>query len=123
MRGHRSFVNAIDFSPDGRIVASASSDGDVVLWWAHDGSMLEPTGRIHAGQTQLWSVHFLSDGKMFATGGNDGTIKLFGNELHNSGIEIGALHARSCGADSSARAAASEYTGLCSYGLFSHGPM
>ena len=30
--GHKSSVNAVDFSPDGRTLASGSADGTVLIW-------------------------------------------------------------------------------------------
>ena len=72
--GHSAAVYAVDSSPDGSLVATASFDGTVRLWKVADG-----TERIvfsgHKGK--VMSVAFSPDGRSLVSGGEDKTVKLW----------------------------------------------
>jgi WD40 repeat protein len=74
LKGHTDAVQAVAFSPDGKTLASASSDSTIKLW--HVGTGQErATLEGHTGL--VWSVAFSPDGKLLASAGKDGTIRLW----------------------------------------------
>src|SRR5262245_24584051 len=63
-------VNGVTFSPDEKLLASASEDGTVTLWAVSTG---EATGRLKL-HSRCYSVAFSSDGTLLASGGDKGKI-------------------------------------------------
>jgi len=56
------------------MLASASQDGTVRLWWVADGSLL----RVLEGHMDLVSsVAFSPDGALLASASRDGTVRLW----------------------------------------------
>ena len=80
--GHSNWVNDVAFSPDGTLLATASSDNTVRLWdplaCVEPGAVTcEPLGPPLTGHAaQVWSVDFLpgGDGQYLVSGGADGTV-------------------------------------------------
>jgi WD40 repeat protein len=72
MHGHRGFVRSVALSPDGKTLASGSSDKTVRLWDIRTGKCLKILqGHIY----WIRSVAFSPDGRTVASGSGDGAIK------------------------------------------------
>jgi WD40 repeat protein/uncharacterized caspase-like protein len=82
--GHASLVISVAFSPDGRLIASGSSDSTIKLWDAATCNQLRSLEG-HTGPVN--SVAFSPDGKVIASGSGDKTIKLWdvatGNQVRS----------------------------------------
>lgn len=78
-KGHTDEVNAVAFSPDEMLLASASKDG-TVRFWNMDTAMLVGMIDLTDGDTEnpVWDVDFSADGTMVATASEDGFVRLWG---------------------------------------------
>ena len=85
LTGHRGTVRAVRFSPDRKVLASASGEGIILLRHPVTGRMLHPPLKGH--QDWIWDLAFSGDGKMLASAANDG-VRLWNVE---TGGFIGAL--------------------------------
>ena len=77
LTGHKGWVTALDFCPDGRTLASGSSDQSVKLWDLHTHSgrgQERATFSDHQGLVS--AVRFSFDGQVLASAGRDGTVRL-----------------------------------------------
>ncbi len=72
--GHSREINAVAYSPDGTLIASASDDFTIKLWRRDNGALVRTLWG-HAEDVQ--SVLFTPDGKQVVSGGKDNTIRVW----------------------------------------------
>jgi WD40 repeat protein len=86
LSGHLNWVNVVQFSPDGQLLAAGSRERPpwVPNFWGANGRLTfwgvrsyAELGRRSAHPNGINSIAFSPDGNLTATGGNDGTIKLW----------------------------------------------
>src|SRR2546423_8823 len=71
---HTASANAVVFSPDGRLLASASNDHTVKVWRVADGTLLRTLGGFYDSVT---SVAFSHNGQMLAAGSIDRYVRVW----------------------------------------------
>ncbi|MEG4070857.1 AAA-like domain-containing protein, partial [Microcoleus sp. Pol11C2] len=74
LEGHSNSVWSVAFSPDGKRLASASSDNTIQLW---DLQSQKPIATLNGHSNAVRSVAWSPDGKRLASASSDHTIKLW----------------------------------------------
>jgi WD40 repeat protein len=77
IRGHTQTVTAIQFSPVGHVLLTASKDGTACIWRASNGELLQTLDEPRIGVT---AAAFSVDGERVILGYEDGTVRIFGPE-------------------------------------------
>ncbi|NET81097.1 MAG: sugar-binding protein [Moorea sp. SIO1F2] len=76
LQGHQDFVNGVDFSADGQLIATASDDKTVKLW-NRQGKLLHT---LEGHSAPVYSVSFSPDSQIIASASEDSTVKLWSRE-------------------------------------------
>jgi eukaryotic-like serine/threonine-protein kinase len=74
LRGHVNTIASIDFSSDGRRLASGSYDQTAQIWDAENGSRLAV---LRGHRTRIVEVDFVSEGRRLLTRSEDGAMRLW----------------------------------------------
>lgn len=74
LSGHTRTVWSVAFSPDGKGLATTSSDRSVRIW---DTATWTQRGILRGHQNEVWCAAFSPDGRVLATGGKDTTVMLW----------------------------------------------
>ena len=69
--GHRSWVSALVFWPDGRTLASASADQTIRIW---DVESLKAVDTLQGHQLEVWSLALSADTHTLFSGSKDGSV-------------------------------------------------
>jgi WD40 repeat protein len=87
LRGHKSWLNAVAFSADGRWLISGSSDGTVAVWRTPPAK-LQTTLDVTA--VEVRSVAISADGKTIAAGLRYGTLKTWAFDTRREHMSVKA---------------------------------
>eukprot|EP00730_Choanoeca_flexa_P014756 TRINITY_DN656_c0_g1_i1.p1 TRINITY_DN656_c0_g1~~TRINITY_DN656_c0_g1_i1.p1 ORF type:complete len:499 (+),score=85.34 TRINITY_DN656_c0_g1_i1:77-1498(+) len=79
MTGHQKGINYVLYSPDGRLIVSASFDKSAKLWDGKTGTFLQ-TFRAHVGP--VYRCTWGPDSRLLITASEDSTIKLWNVKSH-----------------------------------------
>ncbi|GAB4276341.1 MAG: AAA-like domain-containing protein [Oscillatoriaceae cyanobacterium] len=80
LEGHTKTIISVSYSPDGKLIATASDDNTAKIW-AADGTPIATLN--HSGPVR--SVAWSPDSKILATGSYDDTIKIWNIDQINAG--------------------------------------
>lgn len=74
IRGHRSKIASVAFSPNGKMIATASLDRDIKIW---DATTYRELKTITGHSDFVYSIAFSGDGKRILTGSFDRTARIW----------------------------------------------
>ncbi|WP_020474986.1 WD40 repeat domain-containing protein [Zavarzinella formosa] len=75
--GHRDIVYALDFSPDGKQLASAGYDRSIMLWNTVGASTKEPVQQLKDHSDTVYGLAWHPAGKLLASAGADRAVKVW----------------------------------------------
>ncbi|CAF1296539.1 unnamed protein product, partial [Didymodactylos carnosus] len=74
MTGHQQLINDVKFSPDTRLIASASFDKSIKLWSSRTGTYL---GTLRGHVQAVYQIAWSSDSRLLCSGSADSTLKVW----------------------------------------------
>jgi WD40 repeat protein len=74
IRGHQDSLYAAELSPDGKLLATAGYDKQIILWNATDGQKIRT---MSAHNDAVYALAFRPDGKLLASASGDRTVKVW----------------------------------------------
>jgi len=77
LEGHRAWIPALVFSPDGKTLASASGDQTIRVWDLTDPAHVPPPRVLRGHKLEVWRLALLPDGKTLVSGCKDGSVYLW----------------------------------------------
>lgn len=77
--GHTEYISALECAPNGKVLASADTAGNIMFWDLDKGHRIKRS-RGH-GKGGIWSLSFSAESTVLASGGQDGTVRLWDVEL------------------------------------------
>ncbi len=87
-RGHQDYVSAVDFSPNGSRIVSASYDGTAALWDVRTGVRLRA---LEGHSDRLYAIRFSPNGSQIATTSEDRSIRIWDSENGEMILKIANL--------------------------------
>lgn len=86
--GHGDIVQNLAYNADGSLLASASDDGDVILWDTNPAIENHLRATLKGHIALVYDVAFSPDGKFLASGGGDGILKVWTVESGTSFFDL-----------------------------------
>jgi serine/threonine protein kinase/WD40 repeat protein len=77
LQGHRAWVGALVFWPDGKTLALASGDQTIRLWDLTDPAQVPPPRVLRGHNLEVWRLALLPDTKTLVSGSKDGSVYLW----------------------------------------------
>lgn len=85
MTGHQNLINDVKFSPDMRLVASASFDKSVKIWQGTTGKFV---ATLHGHVQRVYQIAWSADSRLLVSSSADSTLKLWNMQTFKIMIDL-----------------------------------